>query len=79
MDTIRTKKEPHGNNLSLSTTPWNIYPDTEYILKSREVEGQYILTDLENMLVSFLLERDLLVLFEEKDLFMAKLCGIDAR
>ena len=79
MNTMRTKKEHHGNKLSLSSTPWNIHPDTEYVLKRREVEGQYMLSDLENAYVSFLLERDLLVLFEEEDLFMANLCGIEHR
>lgn len=76
---IRTKPTSHGNNLSLSATPWNIKPDTEYILKRREQNHMYVLRDANDKHVSFLLERDLIVLFEEEDLFMANLCGIEGR
>lgn len=79
MINIKTKHYFPMGDLSGSTTPWHIKYDTEYELLRREDAGKYWLTDGDGKHISFLLERDLLVLFEEEDLFMANLCGIEPR
>ena len=74
MNTIKSKKENHENRISIISSPWAIFPSTEYILDKLR-EDLYALSSLDNTHVSYLIEKDLLVLFEEEDLFLYKMSG----
>ena len=81
MSNIRTRADLDHGQLSMSCTPWNIRPDTEYFIEQREDMDKFQLKTAceQKKFVSYLMERDLFVLFEEEELFMAKLSGIEKR